>query len=534
MSARPIVILASVSVAAAIAVPAAAADPVPLDRYGAGVEGAAAGQLSEPTGVAVDDEGNVYVAEFTNHRVSVFSRSGEFLRAFGKDVIPGNAGTGSEVCTASCKAGVASGQAGALNTPHGLAFDDADDLYVAERDNDRVSVFTPEGRFARAFGFDVDAAGGSGGLEVCTTSCQTAAFSTEGGALFGPVGLAFDDSGNLYVAEESADRISVFSPAPAFVRTFGKDVVEGNAEVGFEVCTTGCDAGTESSEPGAITGPSGLAFAPNGDLYVADSDNARISVFSPAPEFLRAFGGGVVLGDPTSVFEVCTDENCTSGDRLGYPGAVHEPTGVAFDRAGVLHAVEEIGDRISAFSTTPEFLRAYGKDVVPGNSELGFEVCTALCGEATPGAGAGELDDPFMATSDCRGAIYVSEFDNQRVQRFGEPGTAPPPCRSDDGDPSNEFEFVKVKRNKRKGTAKLIVRVPGPGELDVKRTKKVKRAGEDAAAEGKEKLQIRSRGKARKRLGAKGKARVRAKVTYTPTGGEPNTKSKRIVLRKRG
>jgi hypothetical protein len=54
-----------------------------------------------------------------------------------------------------------------------------------------------------------------------------------------------------------------------------------------------------------------------------------------------------------------------------------------------------------------------------------------------------------------------------------------------------------------------------------------------AGVAGKEKLLVRSRGKARKRLNEAGKARVRAKVTFTPTGGESNTKSKRIGLRKR-
>jgi len=525
----------AIALAAFMLPAAAAADPVPLGQFGAGAEGAAAGQLSEPTGIAVDDDGNVYVAEFTNHRVSVFSASGAFLRAFGKDVVPGNAGIGAEICTASCKAGVASGEAGALDVPQGLAFDDAGNLHVADSDNDRISVFTPGGEFVRAFGFDVNPAGGAGGFEVCTSSCQKAAFSTAGGALFRPVALAFDDAGNLFVSEESADRISVFSRAPAFLRTFGKDVVQGNAEVGFEVCTAGCKGGAESSEPGAVSGPSGLAFDPKGDLYVADSDNSRVSVYSPAPKFLRAFGGGVVLGDPAGVFELCTDESCTSGDRLGYAGALHEPTGAAFDGAGVLHVVDELEHRVSALSTTPAFLRAFGKDSVPGNAEQGFEICTAVCQEGTPGAGAGELADPFMAASDCRGAIYVSEFDNDRVQRFGEPGTPAPPCRAGEPEPepSNEFEFVKVKRNKRKGTAKLIVRVPGPGELELRRTKKVKRSVEEAGAAGKEKLRVRARGKPRKRLRATGNVRVRAKVTYTPAGGEPNTKTKRIGLRKR-
>jgi hypothetical protein len=99
--------------------------------------------------------------------------------------------------------------------------------------------------------------------------------------------------------------------------------------------------------------------------------------------------------------------------------------------------------------------------------------------------------------------------------------------------PSNDFSFGKVKKNKRKGTAKLTVKVPGAGELDLAKTKKVKPDEETAEAAGKEKLSIRPKGKAKKKLNNRGKAKVKAKVTFAPTGGSPNTESKKIKLVKR-
>jgi hypothetical protein len=90
-----------------------------------------------------------------------------------------------------------------------------------------------------------------------------------------------------------------------------------------------------------------------------------------------------------------------------------------------------------------------------------------------------------------------------------------------------------VKKNKRKGTAKLTVNVPGGGELDLAKTKKVKADDESAEDAGKEKLSIKPRGKAKRKLNDKGKAKVKANVTYTPTGGSPNTKDKKIKLVKR-
>jgi hypothetical protein len=77
------------------------------------------------------------------------------------------------------------------------------------------------------------------------------------------------------------------------------------------------------------------------------------------------------------------------------------------------------------------------------------------------------------------------------------------------------------------------VNVPGAGELELAKTKKVKADDQSAADAGKEKLAIKPKGKAKKKLNDKGKAKVEANVTYTPTGGASNTEDKKIKLVKR-
>jgi hypothetical protein len=102
--------------------------------------------------------------------------------------------------------------------------------------------------------------------------------------------------------------------------------------------------------------------------------------------------------------------------------------------------------------------------------------------------------------------------------------------------PSNEFGFGEVKKNKRKGTAKLTVEiVEGPGALELAKTKKVKANDEAISGEGatEEKLAIKPKSKAKKKLNTKGKAKIKAEVTYTPDGGTPNTERKQIKLVKR-
>jgi hypothetical protein len=90
-----------------------------------------------------------------------------------------------------------------------------------------------------------------------------------------------------------------------------------------------------------------------------------------------------------------------------------------------------------------------------------------------------------------------------------------------------------VKRNKKRGTAKLAVEVFGPGELELAKNRKLNGKQKSAASEGTVKLPIEPRRKAKKQLRRKGKAKVKAEVTFTPDGGAPNTDDKKIKLVKR-
>jgi hypothetical protein len=109
--------------------------------------------------------------------------------------------------------------------------------------------------------------------------------------------------------------------------------------------------------------------------------------------------------------------------------------------------------------------------------------------------------------------------------------------------PSNEFTIDKVKRNKRKGTATITVTVPGPGELalggkNIKPQRPGRQASKRASdkpvtAAGKATLKVKAKGKAKRKLRRKGKAKVTAKITYTPTGGTPNTKTQKVKLKRR-
>ncbi len=275
------------------------------------------------------------------------------------------------------------------------------------------------------------------------------------GALRNPDGVATDGAGNLYVADVNF-RVSQFTTSGTFVRAWGFGVRPGGGQ-GFEICTraTGCRVGIAGDGAGQLSLMLGLGSDAAGNVYVADSDNSRVSEFTGAGAFTRAFGLAVVPGDGKE-FEVCTSATgCRRGRR---------------------------DDRVGGFIST-----------------------SAVAAE--PG-----------------GAIYVADGVLSRLQCFGEPGGTP--CVR------NLFRFGELKRDRRRGTASLAVKVPGPGNLRV-RGKLIRTATKRTETAGSVSLPIRPRCRAKRALNRDGEVRVRIHVSYRPRSGGPNTKVRRVELRKR-
>ena len=113
----------------------------------------------------------------------------------------------------------------------------------------------------------------------------------------------------------------------------------------------------------------------------------------------------------------------------------------------------------------------------------------------------------------------------------GSPATSSCPPPAPPAPPDNSFSLGKLKRNLKKGTAKLTVKVPGPGALRLRKTKRVRKDTEQVAETGKVRLTIRPRPKGKSKLAETGKVKVNARVRYTPTGGEPNTESRGVTLK---
>jgi hypothetical protein len=103
--------------------------------------------------------------------------------------------------------------------------------------------------------------------------------------------------------------------------------------------------------------------------------------------------------------------------------------------------------------------------------------------------------------------------------------------------PTNSFTVGALARNRKRGTATLTIDLPNPGNLTITGPGVSAAGGRaetaTAVAAGRTKVTIRARGKKRRTLNETGKVKLRATVSYTPSGGEPNTQPLKVKLRKR-
>jgi DNA-binding beta-propeller fold protein YncE len=519
-----------------LAFPGSAAAFGPLSGFGTFGPGAA-GEIERMRGIAIGADGSSYVSDEGNFRIDVFAPHGTFVRAFGKDVNPG----GGDVCTTSsgCQEGLDGESAGAMNEPQGVAFGPEGNLFVADKKNNRIDVFAPDGTFVRAFGKGVNPGGG----DVCTIECEPGESTGVAGAMNGPTGIAAD-SGALYVSDYGNGRIDVFSPGGTFVRAFGKGVNTGPGDP--DVCTTVCQGALVGPSAGMMRLPLAVAVGPDNQILVADTANNRIDVFSPAGTFVRAFGKGVNTGpgDPDVCTTACKEGIEGVGDDVA--GALSVPSGITANTAGTLFVAEEANNRVSEFSIDGGFVRAFGEGVDTGAAA--FQICTLASGcqqGVAEGTIPGATPEPHGLAVDCRGALYVTEelAAFARVERFGEPGTALPPCT--DATPasvkvsllpvarvSNRIRFNGLKLNRRSGTAVLFVKVPGPGRVVLK-GRGVRRVARSTSHAKRVRLPIKPKVRLRRFVKRHGKGRIRVEVTFRPVGGVPRSIEKVIVLRRK-
>src|SRR3954447_24622503 len=463
---------------AVVAVPAAALGFGPVSSFGS--FGAGAGQLNDPGDVVLAPDGTAYVSDFENSRIDVFSSTGGFEFAFGKEVEPGPGKGG--VCTPAtgCQAGVGNTTAGALSAPEGVGISSDGKVYIADTGSNRIQVYTLQGEFLFSFGKAVDPNPAAANRDVCTAAsgCQVSTADGSAGSFGSPRGLAIGPEGNVYVADRDDNRIDVFSAAGTFIRAIGAAV---NVQDGSGICTasSGCKVGAKGPGAGEMERPSDVKFGPGDQMVVADRGHLRIEVFSAAGAFQHAFGKGVNPNDQSGVCSVA----CQAGEA-GASADAFVPNALDVDGDGNVYVADATNDRVSQLTIAGQLVRVFGEGVL--NGAEAFQVCLPgdACQAGLEGPNPGSTLNTLGLAAECHGGgLYVTvrlrELDS--VKRFGEavaapgplkpcevgapagPGPPPPPGTTER--PSNKFALGRLKLDRRRGVATLAATVPGPGAL---------------------------------------------------------------------
>ena len=226
-----------------------------------GSKGSGHGQFSNPRGVAVDDDGNILVTDLNNHHIQKFTPDGKFITTVGKR---GN--TPLE-----------------FTVPMGLANHPLNKrVYIADRNNHRLQILNPDLTWYSSFG----------------------SYGSGSGQLSYPWDVTFDSVGNVFVADTKNHRIQVFTAEGEFLRKFGK----------------------YGSDNGELHTPTGISIDSDNVVYVTELWNHRVSVFTCKGKFLTSFG--------------------TYGSG---PGQFNGPRGIAVDKNGVIHVSDTENHRLQLF-----------------------------------------------------------------------------------------------------------------------------------------------------------------------------------------
>ena len=261
-----------------------------------------AAQFNEPTGVAVGSGGALYVADSLNNTIRKITSSGVVT------TLAGQSGTAGSVD--------ATGAAAFFRQPLGVAVDSSGNVYVTDFGNNSIRKVTQGGVVTTLAGTE----------GVTTTTFTTGLPSTAGsmdgtgaGASFnGPMGIAIDSSGNLFVTDTGNNTIRKITSAGVVTTVAGSPAAAGFTD------------GTGSAA--LFNGPRGIAVDSSDNLYVADAGNSLIRKVTSA---------GVVTtlaGAPANYAVV---------EGTGAAAIFDAPSGAAVDGSGNLYISEELGEVIS-------------------------------------------------------------------------------------------------------------------------------------------------------------------------------------------
>ena len=395
---------------------------------------ATSSSISNPSGVAVDSAGDIFIADTIHNVIREVDHSTHVITTYAGNGYPGTPGStnGDNGLATSAE----------LNQPGGIALDSAGDLFIADTgDNEIREVNEATGIITTVAGNGTAGASGNNGTGTGTGVPTEAELNS-------PEGVAVNQYGNIFIADTNNNEIRIVnggaiylfagefngqnaSPAgynglagqagsmeldapegvavnssdDVFIADTGNDLIR---EVASDFRTFTTIAGTaqdggfggdgKAATSAILDFPVGLAVAGAGDLYIADAGNNRVREVTPGADGLLSDGIiNTVAGTGTSQGNYNGDGGPATAANLDFPAAV------AVDSSGNLYIADSLNNRIRMVNSSQIISTVAGD----GNSDYGGDN-----GPATQAA----LDHPFGIAVDSDGDIFIADSYNNRIR----------------------------------------------------------------------------------------------------------------------
>ena len=320
-------------------------------------------KLVHPNGLALDDQGNLYISDIGTHRVVKLNRQGRLIVIAGTGE-GGYGGDGGPAIRAL------------LHSPHDLAFDVEGNLLVADTFNHRIRRIDRQGVITTVAGNGAAPASGYGGAAPKDT-------------LNNPQGIAIDRVGNILIAD-TYNRV---------VRRLDRNgtltVIAGSV--------AGLSGDGGPANEAQLNLPMAVTVGPDGSVYVSDAANSRVRRITTDGKIQTVAGFGVGEGIGGAGF---------AGD--GGPAEkakLFSPADVKFDAAGNLYISDSGNNRIRVLSAG----RAGVITTIAGTGRAGFS------GDGKE-AVAAELNTPQKIAIAKDGSIFIADRTNHRVRKVDAKG----------------------------------------------------------------------------------------------------------------
>ncbi len=319
-------------------------------------------QIVRAFGVAVDEDGNLYIADAYGDRVR------RVVLVTG--IITTVAGTGSpgDVDDDPINPTAAGSQ---LSFPHDVALDHDGNLYIADRGNARVRK-----------------------VDLATGHISTVLAA--GPDLGDPYVIDIDDDGNLYIADIADRRVRRVDVGTGLVTT-----VAGNGAGGISV-----DDPANPTATGSAVSPYSIAVDGNDNLYIAEAYNQRVRRVDLSTGLITTVAGTGTQGN--------VDDDPTNPTAAG--SQVNTPVDVVVDSDGDLY-ISELGN----FRVRRVDVGTGQITTVAGNGTRGSTDDDPI----NPSATGSQLEGPYGIAVDINGSLYISETDNYRVRVVTADSTPP-------------------------------------------------------------------------------------------------------------